>query len=182
MLKAKTWMLLLAVVSLCFSASAQTSAQDRGPSRKASERIEKQVRHNLLMMPWLDVFDNLAFKVDGYDVTLLGQVTNPTLRSDAEAATRKVEGVEKIYNKIEVLPPSSLDDRLRRHLYRAIYGYSPLQHYALNPVKPIRIIVKNGHVTLEGVVDSEGDKNTAGIRASGVPGSFSVTNNLRVEK
>ncbi len=182
MRKAKTWMLLLAVAALCLSALGQTSNQERGPSRKASERIEKQVRHNLLMMPWLDVFDNLAFKVDGYDVTLFGQVTNPTLRSDAEAAARKVEGVEKVYNKIEVLPPSSMDDRLRRHLYRAIYGYSPLQHYALNPVKPIRIIVKSGHVTLEGVVDTEADKNTAGIRARGVPGLFSVTNNLRVEK
>jgi len=182
MLRARSCLLLLSVVILCLPAGAQTSAQDRGPSQKASQRIEKQVRHNLLMMPWLDVFDYLAFKVDGYDVTLLGQVTNPTLRSDAETAARKVEGVEKIYNKIEVLPPSSFDDRLRRRLYRAIYGYSPLQHYSLNPVKPIRIIVKNGEVTLEGVVDTEADKNTAGIRAKGVPGSFSVTNNLRVEK
>ncbi len=182
MLRARSCLLLLAVVILCFPACAQNSAKERGPSRKATERIEKQVRHNLLMLPWIDVFDNLAFKVDGYDVTLLGQVTLPVKRSDAEAAARKVEGVEKVYNKIEVLPPSPTDDSLRRRLYRAIYGYSPLQRYALDPIKPIRIIVNNGHVTLEGVVDSEGDKNAAGIRARGVPGLFSVTNNLRVEK
>ena len=181
MMRARSCLLLLAVVLACLPAWAQNS-KERGPSRKASARIEKQVRHNLLMLPWLDVFDNLAFKVDGYDVTLLGQVTNPTLRSDAETATRKVEGVEKVHNQIEVLPPSPMDDRLRRRLYRAIYGYSPLQRYSLDPIKPIRIIVKNGNVTLEGVVDSEGDKNAAGIRAKGVPGSFSVTNNLQVVK
>jgi hyperosmotically inducible protein len=95
---------------------------------------------------------------------------------------KHIEGVEKVDNQIEVLPTSPMDDGLRRRLYVAIYGYPSLEKYAMPVVKPIRIIVKNGHVTLEGVVDSEADKNTAGIRANGVPGIFSVTNNLQVEK
>jgi hyperosmotically inducible protein len=151
-------------------------------SERAVERIQKEVRHELLMLPYLDVFDNIAYKVDGYNVTLTGQVTRPTLKSDAENVVKQIEGVEKVDNQIEVLPPSPMDDRLRLRLYRAIYGYAPLQKYALGVIKPIRIIVKNGRVTLEGVVDNEADKNTAGIRANGVSGVFQVTNNLRVEK
>ena len=134
------------------------------------------------MLPYLDVFDNLAYKVEGYNVTLMGQVTRPTLKSDAENVVKKIEGVEKVDNQIEVLPVSPMDDRLRLRLYRAIYGYPSLQKYALGVLKPIRIIVKNGHVTLEGVVDNASDKNVAGIRANGVPGIFSVTNNLAVVK
>jgi hyperosmotically inducible protein len=128
------------------------------------------------------VFDYLAYKVDGYNVTLLGQVTRPTIKSDAENAVKSIEGVEKVDNQIEVLPPSPTDDRLRLQLYRAIYGYPPLQKYALGVQKPIRIIVKSGRVTLEGVVDNDADKNTANIRANGVPGIFAVVNNLQVVK
>jgi osmotically-inducible protein OsmY len=102
------------------------------------------------------------------------------LKSDAERAVKKIEGVEKVDNRIEVLPVSPNDDRLRAQLFRAIYGYGPLQRYALSPIKPIRIIVDRGHVILEGVVDSTMDKNLANIRANGVPGVFSVTNNLVV--
>lgn len=156
--------------------------QQSDVSQKAMERIQKEVRHELVMLPFLTVFDNLAYKVDGYNVTLLGQVTNPSLKSDAEKAVKRIEGVEKIDNQIEVLPPSPLDDGIRRRLFRAIYGYPALERYALGVQKPIRIIVKNGHVTLEGVVDSEGDKNLAGIRANGVSNVFSVTNNLQVVK
>jgi len=157
--------------------------QQRGQaSPAATNRIIKEVRHELLMMPNTNVFDYLAFKVDGYDVTLLGQVTRPILKSDAEAAVKSVEGVEHIDNQIDVLPPSSQDDRLRLQLYRAIYGYAPLQKYALGVQKPIRIIVKSGRVTLEGVVDNETDKNIANIRANGVSGIFSVQNNLQVVK
>jgi hyperosmotically inducible periplasmic protein len=156
--------------------------QDRNqPSAKAQERIIREVRHELLMLPYFGVFDNIAYKVDGYTVTLLGQVTRPVLKSDAESAVKHIEGVEKVENQIEVLPPSPMDDRLRRRLFRAIYGYPALERYALGVQKPIRIIVKNGHVTLEGVVDSEADKNIAGLRANGVSGIFSVDNNLRVE-
>lgn len=164
------------------AASFPVFPQDRQISPKAVERIQKAVRHELVMLPYLDVFDNLAYKVDGYTVALFGQVTNPTVKSDAENAVKKIEGVEKVENHIEVLPVSPMDDGLRRQLFRAIYGYAPMQKYALPPVKPIHIVVKNGHVTLEGVVDSEGDKNIANIRANSVPGVFSVTNNLAVVK
>lgn len=156
-------------------------AQDRDqPSARSGARITKEVRHELLMLPYLDVFDNLAYKVDGSTVTLLGQVTRPTLKSDAENVVKRIEGVEKVDNQIEVLPPSPMDDRLRIRLYRAIYGYPALEKYALGVQKPIRIIVKNGNVNLEGEVDNEGDKNFAGLRANSVSGIFSVTNNLVV--
>jgi len=167
---AVVWMISLSLV-------AQNTA-----SPKAEERITKEVRHELVMLPYLTVFDNLAYKVNGYDVTLMGQVVNPTLKSDAQNVVKRIEGVERVDNQIEVLPTSPMDDGLRRQLYRAIYGYPALQRYAMPVIKPIRIIVKNGNVSLEGVVDSESDKNMAGIRAKSVPGIFSVTNNLNVAK
>jgi hyperosmotically inducible periplasmic protein len=173
--------LSLATLGLTQNA-AQNAAQDRDqPSAKSQERITKDVRHQLLMLPYLGVFDNIAFKVDGYTVILVGQVARPSLKPDAENVVKRIEGVEKVDNQIEVLPTSPSDDRLRHRLYNAIYKYAPLQKYALGVQKPIRIIVKNGNVTLEGVVDNEGDKNFAGMRANGVSGIFSVTNNLRVE-
>jgi hyperosmotically inducible protein len=146
----------------------------------AMARINKEVRHELVMLPYLDVFDNLAYRVDGNCVTLVGQVMRPTLKTDAERVVQGIPGVDKVDNQIEVLPLSSHDDHLRRSLYRAIYGYGPLNRYALPVIKPIRIIVKNGNVTLEGVVDNQADKNIAYIRANGVHGAFSVTNNLRI--
>ena len=167
---------LLALVTL----GATQDAQRDQPSAKSQERITKEVRHELLMLPYFGVFDNIAYKVDGYNVTLLGQVVRPTLKSDAENVVKRIEGVEKVDNQIEVLPPSPMDDGLRRRLFRAIYQYPALQKYELGVQKPIRIIVKNGHVTLEGVVDNEADKNLAGLRANGVSGTFSVTNNLQV--
>jgi hyperosmotically inducible protein len=172
--------MVVVVVALLALASLGI-AQDRGQaSAKTQERIIREVRHELLMLPYFGVFDYIAFKVDGYNVALLGQVVRPSLKSDAENAVKHIEGVEKVDNQIEVLPPSPMDDRLRLTLYRAIYGYPALEKYALGVQKPIRIIVKNGRVTLEGVVDSEADKNLAGLRANGVPGIFSVTNNLQV--
>jgi hyperosmotically inducible protein len=170
---------LAALVTACILATAQPQQE---PSQKAVERIKKEVRHELLMLPYLGVFDNLAYKVDGYNITLMGQVTRPVLKSDAENVVKKIEGVEKVDNQIEVLPTSPMDDELRLKLYRAIYGYGPLEKYSLGVQKPIRIIVKNGHVTLEGVVDNEGDKNLAGIRANGVSNVFSVTNNLQLAR
>jgi hyperosmotically inducible protein len=166
---------LLAVGSPLFGQTEQ-------PSERAVKRIEKEVGHELRMLPYLGVFDNLAYKVEGYKVTLLGQVTRETLKSDAERVVKDIEGVEQVNNQIEVLPASQNDDRLRLRLYRAIYGFPSLQRYALGVNPPIRIIVKRGHVTLEGVVDNQADKNTAGIRANGVSDVFSVTNNLRVVK
>src|ERR1700720_2209706 len=173
---------LLVVAGALYLLATLGLAQDRGQlSAKSQERITREVRHELLMLPWFGVFDTIAFKVDGSTVTLLGQVVRPSLKSDAENALKHIEGVEKVENQIEVLPASSMDDQLRLVLYRAIYGYPALEKYALGVQKPIRIIVKNGHVALEGVVDSEADKNLAGMRANGVPGIFSVANNLRVE-
>lgn len=144
-------------------------------------RLERQVRHELITLPFLGVFDNLSFKVDGSRVTLYGQVTRPTLRSSAERVVKDLEGIEVVDNQIEVLPLSPNDDRIRIAAWRAIYGYPALQRYQLGSIAPIRIIVKNGNITLEGVVLNEGDKNIAGIRANGVPGAFSVTNNLLTE-
>ena len=169
------------LVITLLSLTALGFAQDRGqPSAKSQDRIIREVRHELLMLPYFGVFDNIAFKVNGDTVTLLGQVVRPTLKSDSENVVKHIEGVEKVDNQIEVLPPSPMDDRLRIRLYRAIYGYPALEKYALGVQKPIRIIVKNGNVTLEGVVDNDGDKNFAGIRANSVPGIFAVTNNLQV--
>ena len=172
---------LLCLTMSCLAFSSLLWAQE-AVSPRAQERIQKEVRHELLMLPYFGVFDNIAYKVDGYNVTLLGQVVRPSLKSDAENAVKHIEGVEHLDNQIEVLPPSPMDDRLRLRLFQAIYGYPALQRYALGVQKPIRIIIKNGHVTLEGVVDSEGDKNIAGLRANGVSGTFSVTNNLQVVK
>jgi hyperosmotically inducible protein len=174
-------LLVFPVVLLMASAAWGQGNQMQAPPQ-AEERIQREVRHQLLLLPYLSVFDNLEYKVEGYTVTLMGQVTRPVLKSDAENAVKHIEGVEKVDNQIEVLPTSPMDDALRLKLYEAIYGYPPLQKYAMPVVKPIRIIVKNGHVTLEGVVDSEADKNMAGLRANSVPGIFSVTNNLRVVK
>src|ERR1700745_1447350 len=165
-------------IALAIALTAQYSLAQQTPQ----QRIPKEVRHELIMLPYLGVFDNLAYKVDGSTVTLMGQVTRPSLKSDAERVVKGIEGVEKVDNQIEVLPPSSMDDQLRRRLYRAIYGFPSLQRYSLGVQQPIRIIVKSGRVTLEGVVDSEADKNTAGIRAKSVPGTFTVTNNLQVVK
>ncbi len=143
--------------------------------------LEKQVRHELLMLPYYSVFDNLEFQLRGDRVILLGQVVRPSTRSDAEARVKKIEGVTGVVNRVEVLPLSPFDDRIRRAEFRAIFSNSMLSRYAIQPVPPIHIIVKGGHVTLEGIVASEAEKNTAYIVASGVPGVFSVTNHLRVE-
>ncbi len=167
---------------LVFASSGNVWSQQRGASERGRQRLEREVRHELVMLPLYGVFDNLAFKVDGYKVDLMGQVTRPTLKSDAERAVQSIEGVESVDNKIEVLPLSPNDDRIRLAVYRAIYGDSSLNRYALRAVPTIHIIVKNGNVTLEGAVSSEADKNVAGIRARGVSGVFSVTNNLRVVK
>jgi len=176
-MKQRLYVLVVTFLTLSTLGIAQNQTE---PSAKAEERITREVRHELLMLPYYGVFDNIAFKVNGYEVTLLGQVVRPTLKPDAENAVKHVEGVEKVDNQIEVLPTSPMDDRLRLVLYRAIYGYPSLEKYALGVQKPIRIIVKNGHISLEGVVDNDADKNTAEIRAKSVPGIFSVTNHLQV--
>ena len=119
--------------------------------------LEEQVRHQLMMLPYYNVFDNLAYRVDGARVTLFGQVTRPSLKSDAESAVRRIEGVAGVDSYIEVLRLSPDDDRIRTAVYRAIYLRGPLQRFRLNAVLPIHIIVRNGNITLEGIVANEGD-------------------------
>lgn len=145
------------------------------------ERITRQVRHELVMIPQLTVFDNLSYKVEDGTVILMGQVRNGFIKDEATAVIKKIEGVEKVDNRIEVLPASFNDDRIRRREALAIFGFEPLSRYSMGVLPSIRIIVKNGNVSLEGVVTSTMDKNMAGIRANGVPGVFSVQNNLVVE-
>jgi len=171
----------IAHIILFLSIVAAGMAQsDKKFSPKAQARITKEVRHQILSLPDFGTFDNIAFKLNGYDVILYGQVVQPTLKDDAAKVIKKIEGVERVENHIEVLPTSGNDDRLRRDLFIAVYRYGPLQHYGIGSNHPIRIIVNHGNVTLEGVVDRESDKNMAGIRANGVPGVFSVRNNLMV--
>jgi hyperosmotically inducible protein len=169
------------------AAIAIPAIQDNQPTgalpQKSIDRIYKEVRHELVMLPYYGVFDNLSYKVDpDGTVTLLGQVARPTLKSDAENVVKRIEGVEKVVNNIEVLPTSFNDDRIRRAAYRAIYGNSVLSQYQMRAVPPIHIIVSNGHITLEGVVARQMDKQIAGVQANTVHGAFSVTNNLVVEE
>ena len=161
---------------LALTAILVTSAVAAG-----SDRIARQVRHELVMLPYYSVFDNFTYKIDGATVTVAGQVTRPTLRSAAERAVKRVEGVSEVVNTIEVLPVSSSDDRIRTAVFRAIYYHPVLSRYAIQSVPPIHIIVKNGDVTLEGVVRDSAEKNVAGVQANGVAGVFSVVNRLVVE-
>lgn len=181
--------IILAVLLFSVAAYSQLSTQQNTPNRERSklsqrglERIIKEVHHELVMLPFYGVFDNLAYQVapDG-TVTLLGQVARPVLKSDAERVVKNIEGVERVVNNIQVLPTSINDDRIRRDTYRAIYGNEVLNQYQLRAVPPIHIIVDNGHVTLEGVVARQMDKQIAEMQAKSVPGVFSVVNNLKVE-
>lgn len=173
-----TLILLTAILTLGWPAAAQ-----RPIAPRAIERLNREVRHELVMLPYYSVFDNLEYQINGYQVTLMGQVLRPTLKSDAESAVRKIEGVEKVINRIEVLPLSPFDDQIRRAEFFTLYSErSPLFRYGWGAVPPIHIIVKAGRVTLVGVVDNVTDKNTAGLLANQVPGVFSVTNNLMVER
>lgn len=176
------FLLVLCLLAPPIAQSAHSAQKKKTFSAKAQERIIREVRHNLLMLPnYGGAFDHIAFRLNGYDVILLGQVVHATLKDDAGRAVKHIEGVEHVENRIEILPPSPGDDRLRQALFRAIYGYPSLQHYGVGSNRPIQIVVRNGHVTLEGVVSNQADKNVAGIQANSVPGAFSVTNNLMVE-
>ena len=162
--------------------AAQLGFAENYKSDAGMSRIEREVRREIVTLPFYSLFDDFAFRVDGETVTLMGKVSRPTLKSDAENVIKRIEGVEKVNNRIEVLPLSANDDRLRLALYRSIYGHTALQTMAVRAVPPIHIIVENGNVTLEGVVASELQKNVANAQANSVSGVFSVTNNLRVEK
>jgi hyperosmotically inducible protein len=142
--------------------------------------LPNAIRHELLMLPYYSVFDDLEFTVDNGTVTLAGDVTRPVLKSDAANVVKRIAGVTNVVNNIKVLPLSSFDNRIRVATYRSVFGYAGLYRYAMGANPSIHIIVDNGHVTLKGVVANQGDKNLANIRANGVPGVFSVTNELLV--
>jgi hyperosmotically inducible protein len=162
------------------SAPALQETKSQRDDGKTGASLIREVRHQLVMLPYYSVFDNLTYTVEGDNVTLNGQVTRPTVKSDAESAVKSIEGVGSVVNNVEVLPLSPMDDDIRRAVYRAVYGDSGLQRYALQAVPSIHIIVKNGNVVLEGVADTEADKNLANLRARGVSNVFSVKNNLVV--
>jgi len=154
---------------------------DSGTPKPAPSGIQREVRHELLMLSRYSVFDNIEYKVDGTKVTLLGQVVTPVLKDDAGNAVKGIGDVTNVDNKIEILPPSSMDAGIRLAVYKAIYGDPGLSRYAVQAVPSIHIIVNNGSITLTGAVGTEMDKNVAGIRANSVPGTFAVTNNLQVD-
>jgi hyperosmotically inducible protein len=170
------------LAGLLIALPAVSSAAVADAELRTQAELIKKVRKELVMLPYYGVFDNFAFRVDDSIVTLMGSVTRPTLKSSAENVVKRIEGVTAVVNQIEVLPLSSFDDRIRIAVLRSIYGSSNLSRYGLGAQPSIRIIVKRGEVTLEGVVNNEADRNIAFIRANGVAGVFKVTNNLRLDK
>jgi hyperosmotically inducible protein len=148
-----------------------------------TSKLAQEVRHQLVMLPYYSIFDDLAFRLDGGTVTLLGAVVRPVLKSDAEGVVKRIEGVTQVVNQIEVLPLSPMDNQIRRAAARAIYGDPVLSdRYGYRALPSIHIIVRNGTITLEGVVANEADKNLVYLRANGVSNAFKVINNLHVEK
>jgi hyperosmotically inducible periplasmic protein len=180
--------LLVLFAAFLFSTSAAlVSAADKSSDQAARGStgqawLKNEVRHQLVLLAWYSVFDNLEYRVEGAKVTLTGQVVQPVTKDNAGKVVKSIEGVQSVDNQIQVLPLSPMDDQIRRAEFSAIYSYPSFQHYSNMAVAPIHIIVNGGHVTLEGVVDNQPDKDAANIRANGVPNVFSVTNNLRVQK
>ena len=164
---------MLAAPGLMFGSSGTSSA--------GQGDLGGKITHQLANLPYYGVFDVLSFQVDGGKVTLVGQVTQPVVKEDAEQAVKRIPGVETVVNQIEVLPLSRLDDQIRRKVYYAVYAYGPLERYALGSQPAIRIIVKNGNVTLIGAVANAMDRETVFERANMVPGVFSVKNRLSIE-
>lgn len=171
------------IIALAALLTLSVSAAMAAPAKSQDNfRLENEIRKKLVMIPRYNVFDNLAFKVDGDTVTLYGQVVRPTTRKEAERRVAKIEGIDRVVNNIEVLPVSSFDDSIRIRTYRAVFRASSLYRYAMGANPSIHIIVNRGHVTLEGVVANKMDSQLAYMAASQVPGVFSVTNNLRIER
>jgi hyperosmotically inducible protein len=162
-------------VSVAALFSALAFAQGGG------DRIAREVRHELATLPYYGVFDDLSYRVDGGVVTLFGQVTRPTTKDDAQKSVKGIEGVTRVVDNIEVLPLSPMDNQIRLAVYRAIYGAPNLERYGIQAIPSIHIIVKNGNVTLTGVVANDMDRQAAGIRANTVPGIFAVKNELRLD-
>lgn len=178
--------LMVTILGVITSMVTLAGAQGPAPPERGSKNYEqwliREVGHQLIQVPWLSVFDNLQYSVQGSEVTLSGQVWQPVTKQDAQTAVKGIEGVTKITNNIEVLPNSPMDDQIRRAEYRAIYGAPELQRYAMGVLPSIHIIVKGGHVTLVGTVDNQMDKQVADIRAKSVPNVFSVDDQLQVRQ
>jgi hyperosmotically inducible protein len=181
----KSLLLVALIVAMTgFLLASAPDARGARPDRDTPQvTLNEEIRHQLVMLPYYNVFDWLQADVSpGGAVTLMGEVTRPTTKDDAVARVKKLEGVTQVVDKIEVLPLSSMDDQLRLALYRSIFNYnSPLFRYATQSVPPIHIIVENGHATLKGVVANATDSQMAYMKASGVPGVFEVRNELKVE-
>jgi hyperosmotically inducible periplasmic protein len=173
-------LLLLSGLPAMAAPATEPGLQSRA-NRASLAYVQERIRRKLASLPYYSVFDNLNFTYDGETVVLDGEVVRPTTRSDAERAVNDVEGVEQVVNRIEVLPLSSIDDRIRLTAYRRIFSHPQLSRYAVQPVPPIHIIVKNSRIKLEGVVASNSDKIVAGMLANQIPGVFNVENNLRIE-
>lgn len=185
------------------SALPQEEAETPDAKQQATLKLAQEVRKQIVTQPRYGVFDSIHFAIEGDTVILRGYASRPTLKSGIENSVKRIDGVNNVKNEIEVLPLSPNDDRLRAAVYRSIYGYAPLQRYTSNRGRPrgvpsvartaggitndppigyhgIHIIVKNGNVTLTGVVGSDMDLALAGMRANIVPGVFSVDNDLQV--
>ena len=174
-------MAFVAALVIGASSAVAAPAMPAGQARDGLYLMNK-VRKELVKLPIYGVFDNLAYKIDGSTVTLYGQVVRPSTRSSAEKRIKRIEGVERVVNNIEVLPVSTFDDSIRARAYRTIFRSGSLYRYAMGANPSIHIIVNRGHITLEGVVANKMDSQLAYMAARGVPGAFSVTNNLRIER
>ncbi|MGB6482513.1 MAG: BON domain-containing protein [Candidatus Acidiferrales bacterium] len=180
---------IILILSLSLPALGKSTSQNQKNQPTAPEKgtqryeqwLQNEVRHQLMLLPWYTVFDDLEYSVSGYTVTLKGAVVNPTLKSDAGNAVKHIEGVEAVDNQIEVLPNSPMDNQIRRAEYRKIYSQPSLSRYGIGNLQSIHILVKNGHVILTGYVDSQSNKNVANIQANSVPNVFSVKNDLVVQ-
>lgn len=186
-MKLKLMKLMATVLLLCGVVFGQGQSDNNaqlairpGTPDQNELRIVKEVRHELIMLPYYSLFDDLEFSVNGSTVTLLGAVVNPVLKKDAENVTKRVEGVTQVNNQIKVLPPSPMDDQIRRRVARAIESQGSLYRYFMGAVPSIHIIVDSGHVTLKGIVDNQADETQARLAANRVPDVFSVTSNLVV--
>lgn len=164
------------VLTAAFAVAGQAKEELTG-----RQQVMEKIRKELVTLPFYGVFDNLAYSFDAGTATLYGQVVRPSTRSDAQWRVARIPGVERVVNQIEVLPLSSFDDAIRRQAYRQIFGTAGLYRYAMGTNPSLHIVVKGGHLTLEGVVGREGDRRLANMAAHQVPGVFSVTNNLRVD-
>lgn len=170
--------LSLVVTAFSFATVTAQSFTSAGSTRA----IEDQVRKKILMLPRYEVFDSIGYKVEGDTVTLFGKVRNATNKGGAERSVKKIPGVTRVVNNIEILPVGGFDESIRAQLYHRLSDSGGLSRY-LWPTNPsVRLIVDRGHVSLEGFVATRGDYNTMNILAHGVSGVFSVQNNLVVDR